>query len=210
MYLYCGTPMPLLICHVVRSLSLWAQDASTTLTVKQNFYGTRQFEMLCNETVITWGLAVRVQVPYRTGWRYETRTWFHLHACIKMYNTITFTIQVSTLRITQESLYMLKVHMYYIPTYLEDFDLAASRVQMFGILSCFIFFECVNLDAKWHSLLTTMLAHCKLCADTMNLKAGKQLFTTTTHAVIVLLEVNKCCMKIRHLNEHWCPLRWVP
>lgn len=82
---------------------------------------------------------------------------------------------------------MLKVHMYYIPAYLKDFDLAASRVQMFRILSCFIFFECVNLDAKWHSLLTTMFAHCKLCADAMDLKTDKQLFTTTTHAVIVLL-----------------------
>lgn len=64
-------------------------------------------------------------------------------------------------------------------SYFKDFDLAAGRVQMLRVLSCFILFECVNLDAKWDPLLTTMLTHCELCADAMNLTTIKQLFTTT-------------------------------
>lgn len=64
-------------------------------------------------------------------------------------------------------------------SYLEDFDLAAGRVQMFCVVSCFVLFERVDLDAERHPLLTAMLAHCELGADAMNLKTSKQLFTTT-------------------------------
>lgn len=66
-----------------------------------------------------------------------------------------------------------KITKCYIRSYLEDFDLAAGRVQMFCVVSRFVLFERVNLNAKRHPFLTAMLSHCKLCTDAMNLKISK-------------------------------------
>lgn len=54
-------------------------------------------------------------------------------------------------------------------SYLEDFDLAAGRMDMLHVFPVFIGGESVNLDTKGHPLLSTMLPGGELSADAVDL-----------------------------------------
>lgn len=68
-----------------------------------------------------------------------------------------------------------RIFFFYCYTNLEHFDLARGGVEMLCVLSILILFKCVNLDAERDPLLSSMLAHGKLCADAMNLKKAWKL-----------------------------------
>lgn len=53
--------------------------------------------------------------------------------------------------------------------YLEDFDLAAARVQVLRVLSAFILFKGVDLDTKRNSFFSTVFPRGELCTDAVNL-----------------------------------------
>lgn len=59
------------------------------------------------------------------------------------------------------------------PRYLEDLDLAAGGVQVLRVLPILVLLEGVNLDPKGNPLLSSVLPHGELRADTVNLGEGK-------------------------------------
>lgn len=58
--------------------------------------------------------------------------------------------------------------------YLKDFDLAAGGVEVLGVFSSFVLLKSVNLNTERDTLFSSMLAHSKLCADTVNLKQAEK------------------------------------
>lgn len=55
-------------------------------------------------------------------------------------------------------------------SYLEDFDLAAGRVDMLQVFPVFIAGESVHLDTEGHSLLPAMLSRGELSTDAVDLR----------------------------------------
>lgn len=55
-------------------------------------------------------------------------------------------------------------------SYLEDFDLAAGRVDVLQVFPVFIAGESVHLDTEGHSLLAAMLSRGELSTDAVDLR----------------------------------------
>lgn len=54
--------------------------------------------------------------------------------------------------------------------YLEDFDLAAGRVDVLDVVAALVAGERVHLDPEGHALLATVLPGCELSADAVDLQ----------------------------------------
>lgn len=61
--------------------------------------------------------------------------------------------------------------------HLKNFDLAAGGVLMLSVLPGLVLLESVDLNTERHSLLSSMLTHGELCADTMDLNNRKKRVT---------------------------------
>lgn len=77
-------------------------------------------------------------------------------------------------------------------SYLEDFDLAAGRMDMLHVFPVFIGGESVHLDTKGHSFLPTMLPGCELSADAVDLRrhAGEKKWGLITVSLPYIVRIN--------------------
>lgn len=58
--------------------------------------------------------------------------------------------------------------------YLEDFDLAGGRVEVFCVLATISLGERVDLDPEGDAFLSTVLPGSELCANTMHLQTAEE------------------------------------
>lgn len=82
-------------------------------------------------------------------------------------------------------------------SYLEHFDLAACRMQVFCVFTIFILFKCVDLHPEGHTFLSSMFPWSKFCADAMYL--AKQKLCSSLGAVGIHANLNfRFCLNISY------------
>lgn len=79
-------------------------------------------------------------------------------------------------------------------SYLEHFDLAACRMQVFCVFTIFILLKGVDLHPEGHPFLSSMFPWSKFCADAMDL--AKQKLCSSLETVGTWAHVNfRYCLK---------------
>lgn len=77
-------------------------------------------------------------------------------------------------------------------SYLEHFDLAACRMQVFCVFTIFILLKGVDLHPEGHSFLSSMFPWSKLCADAMYLAREKLCSSLETVGTCANLSFRYC------------------